>query len=1050
MIVRFGGGNDGIAEYLEHGRKAEREHTRDELDYRLVLDGDLAVTNAVIQSIENKGQERYLHITLSFHESEISQTTLEAVASDYKKLFMSAFDEQEYSLYAEAHLPKIKSVVNNRTGELVERKPHIHIVIPRTNLVTGKSMNPRGDLTNEKTQVLLDAIQEHINNKYGLVSPKDCIRVSEDNHPNVLSRAKGDLFREWQGALKREIYGEVARHDIRSINDFAELLKRFGEVRERNEGKANAYLAVRFEGDDKFTNLKNPLFSREYIERRELALKKPTDAQIKNRLDTWQNQKSLEIKYIYPSAAKRRQEYKAIPDVQKRDFLKRIDHEYRGKFRLSREAGREGSHERSVTRATREVNTQRALGLPRLPECGLVYGLRGFDASPAERVLHDNAQRHMAEHGVKNENIRSSMRWDEHRAGRGIKTIEESSVAHELLFAHLNNRAQDNERELFAEIRRNIDPKRFMAAVQQDFNIDPAEHRITRAKDGSMRIRAGERNHNASDFLTKHVNLPWQEARAYLLKVYSAQQAEKGYQTEVRGTPPELAKDRFDSLNESKHCLSRLVVAEKKAVHSTIKQLNAELKCVPKSDRDIAKGIIAYVKITSMEKIEERETAARNFISQYHVNWNEDKYVMKALDKIRQMVMTDDGENSISSAKDEWIGLKNAIAQEREAQKYIKLKDLVMERTDSKIEYRDPESKKAVFVDKGHLVIAKTDDKAAIAIMLEYAKEKYGGSLKLNGSEEFKKQCAEVAAEKGMNLIMHPDKYHQLMLDRKAELAASVEAGPQQDTHVAQPSTLPETHQDKEEALVATTATAPQVPLAGDEVTATQQAIEPEVSVHEVASVEHDAQALSDVFEGEHNPLGASANRFDEVRDVPAYMRNPAAQGEQKAVADEHDREEILQNTKGHYEDVGLKFDYDDAKKQIEGMSNKEASAHLQGGLDKLVEREYPEFGIKEEGKAQAEPQQTSGQGEPIREINAAEAGEGFKGALTKHLSREALLDEFAKAHKDRGLHFERDAERREISTMPVENAREYLQEVLEYRIERASGQDTPEQDMEH
>ncbi|MHA4875071.1 hypothetical protein, partial [Enterococcus faecium] len=64
MIVRFGGGNNGIAEYLENGRKAEREYTRDELDYRLVLDGDLAVTNSVIQSIDDKGQERYLHITL--------------------------------------------------------------------------------------------------------------------------------------------------------------------------------------------------------------------------------------------------------------------------------------------------------------------------------------------------------------------------------------------------------------------------------------------------------------------------------------------------------------------------------------------------------------------------------------------------------------------------------------------------------------------------------------------------------------------------------------------------------------------------------------------------------------------------------------------------------------------------------------------------------------------------------------------------------------------------------------------------------------------------
>ena len=36
MIIRYGGGNHGIAEYLENGRKAEREYTRDELDHRFI------------------------------------------------------------------------------------------------------------------------------------------------------------------------------------------------------------------------------------------------------------------------------------------------------------------------------------------------------------------------------------------------------------------------------------------------------------------------------------------------------------------------------------------------------------------------------------------------------------------------------------------------------------------------------------------------------------------------------------------------------------------------------------------------------------------------------------------------------------------------------------------------------------------------------------------------------------------------------------------------------------------------------------------------------
>ncbi|MBS4628668.1 relaxase, partial [Klebsiella pneumoniae] len=50
MIVRYGGGNDGIVDYLINGRKAERQYTRDELDYRVVLDGDLQTTDKIIDS----------------------------------------------------------------------------------------------------------------------------------------------------------------------------------------------------------------------------------------------------------------------------------------------------------------------------------------------------------------------------------------------------------------------------------------------------------------------------------------------------------------------------------------------------------------------------------------------------------------------------------------------------------------------------------------------------------------------------------------------------------------------------------------------------------------------------------------------------------------------------------------------------------------------------------------------------------------------------------------------------------------------------------------
>ncbi|EQA4538863.1 relaxase/mobilization nuclease domain-containing protein, partial [Escherichia coli] len=192
MIVRYGGGNDGIVDYLINGRKAERQYTRDELDHRVVLDGDLQTTDKIINSIEDNKQDRYLHITLSFHESHVSNEMLKAVVDDYKKLLMNAYHPEEYSFYAEAHLPKIRHIQDNSTGELIERKPHIHIVIPKVNLVTGDKLDPVGLIGKGHTIEQLDAIQEHINNKYNLASPKDFPRKNSD-YSVILKRVKADL-----------------------------------------------------------------------------------------------------------------------------------------------------------------------------------------------------------------------------------------------------------------------------------------------------------------------------------------------------------------------------------------------------------------------------------------------------------------------------------------------------------------------------------------------------------------------------------------------------------------------------------------------------------------------------------------------------------------------------------------------------------------------------------------------------------------------------------------------------------------------------------------
>ncbi len=185
MLIRVSGGHGGIKEYLERGHKQGREHDRDDLDERVILAGDLEFTDQLINDMQTDA-ERYLHITLAFKEDEVSRETLANITRDFQDFVFAAYGDNEVNFYAEAHLPKIKSYVNVKTGELVERKPHIHIVIPKINMLSGSVANPLGLV--EKNERFIDAFQEHVNNKYGLASTKDHRRIDFTNASDMIQR----------------------------------------------------------------------------------------------------------------------------------------------------------------------------------------------------------------------------------------------------------------------------------------------------------------------------------------------------------------------------------------------------------------------------------------------------------------------------------------------------------------------------------------------------------------------------------------------------------------------------------------------------------------------------------------------------------------------------------------------------------------------------------------------------------------------------------------------------------------------------------------------
>jgi hypothetical protein len=325
MLIRISGGSSGIKEYLERGHKQGREHSRDELDERVILAGDLEFTDQVINDMRTDG-DRYLHITLAFKEDELSRETMMNITRDFQEFAFAAYGDNEVNFYAEAHLPKIKSYVNQKSGELVERKPHIHIIVPKHNMLSGGFLNPLGMV--EHNERFIDAFQEHVNNKYGLASPKDNRRLEFTNASDMIQRYKDDQFDGTNKDLKKEILSAILDRNVTNYGTFTELLTEFGETRTRNTGKDSEYQNVKPDGQAKGVNLKDYVFSKSFIELPDADKRAKLSAEVERKyeiegqarrdpanveagLADWYSHRAMEVKYLNSGNKKLYQGYQA-------------------------------------------------------------------------------------------------------------------------------------------------------------------------------------------------------------------------------------------------------------------------------------------------------------------------------------------------------------------------------------------------------------------------------------------------------------------------------------------------------------------------------------------------------------------------------------------------------------------------------------------------------------------------------------------------------------------------------------------------------------------
>lgn len=786
MLIRVDGGKEGIKEYLEKGQKQGRDFDRDTLDERVILAGDLEFTDSVINGMSKQG-EKYLHIILSFRENEISREALQKITDEFKDFAFSAYQDDEFNFYSEAHLPKIKSYNHRGTGELIERKPHIHVVIPEQNLLSGHNLNPLGKV--EQQTKFLEAFQEHINAKYGLASPKDHQRLELTGEHEMISRYKGDVFNGQGREIKSALLDAVIKNNVDDWQKFRELAAEHGEIKERRGGE---YLNIKPEGAAKGVNLKEPLFSREFIELpnaqklQKLAAEqsegystpgrpKPTPEQISERLKEWHEVRAREVRYLNSGNRKMYAEYKAADQERRREILderaqkfnakwRAVEHERTGQHRetfndLENDLRTAGRYVESASRANGSAE-QRA---GRIIDRGSSRAVRAV----VSRLVRDQTA---PERKREQQPERATRRESDSVAGQYRRDLTEQK------------QQQTGQQGEMVQIKKDLDAARLLAATSQTHGVIPERYEVTKGKDGGDRIKCGTRNLNVSDFLTKELNLPWPQAAELLRSTYAEQQAQEPQQ-QRRVTPrAELWAEYREQWKPAQREAKSEAWEQQK---ERDKQRRGELRkkwYTQKNRIESDKGLTrpqrrASLSVARMEKAladkalgdqikQERDTLKeqfnkpaaeqfREFLTEKAVQGDE----AALLELRRQADRPSQAEPGTPTVKGE------DQQQEQVAPIMRRLSYQVDRRGD--VHYSDDRGRR-LFTDAGREVRTYQTKPQELETALRLAVQKFGPTLNVNGTDEYKKSVLDVVAKSGMRVKFADPALEQQRQQREA------------------------------------------------------------------------------------------------------------------------------------------------------------------------------------------------------------------------------------------------------------------------------------------
>jgi len=168
VSIRGGGTGKGYGNYVLRQNKPKEK--RDNVYH---LKGDIELGDRIVDSSNYK--DNAYNIVLGFKEQNISIDQANAVLSDFERLFMHGFNEDEYHLDAIFH----KDSNHN----------HIHIRIPKLNLLTGTTLRLYYDKNDRKR---VNLIRDYIEQKHGLDRVQDNQKLVPQDKAEIISKWRAE------------------------------------------------------------------------------------------------------------------------------------------------------------------------------------------------------------------------------------------------------------------------------------------------------------------------------------------------------------------------------------------------------------------------------------------------------------------------------------------------------------------------------------------------------------------------------------------------------------------------------------------------------------------------------------------------------------------------------------------------------------------------------------------------------------------------------------------------------------------------------------------